>query len=127
MQHSVPDAIFYSSQRLAQGCSNFGVAHSLEVCHFEGNSLLFRERLQSVLQGLLRISQNEWIGLAAGSGRRIALLVEFIGLILMTARRSYTIDGASARNGEQPGERFSARGIVPPGLLPYLPKHFGQH
>jgi len=63
------------------------VAHSLKICHFQGDSLLFRQCLERFLHGLAGIGLDEDIRLWIGR-RTVFLWVKRLGFFLMPAGRA---------------------------------------
>jgi hypothetical protein len=75
MHHSVPDPIFYGSERLIERGSDLGMAHPLIVGHFQGHSLLLGECAQGIENRFPRVRLNKRI-CARRRRRRLRLIFQ---------------------------------------------------
>ena len=125
MQHCGSNSIFYSSKGLSQRRRDLGVAHSLEVCHFERDPLLLRQRSQRLLNCVARIRKNENIGFG-GRRRPVFLWIKGLRVFFQPAGGTKRVDRPCTCDREKPTKRFSPRRIVSGRLLPYLPENIRQ-
>ena len=107
MHHSVPNSIFNCSKRLPERCGDLGVAHPLKVCHFQWDSLLFRQLLQSFLDRVSSIGKDEGIALRRRV-RRLRIHIELVGSRLLPACRSNRVDCACPGNRQEPRDGLSS-------------------
>src|SRR6266567_3009673 len=128
MRHSCPYPVFYSSQRLSQRGCDFRMAHSLKIGHLDRYSLLFRKRLQSDLHPSPGIRGNKDVRFWRCTPSSLGILGSVPGTLHMLAvAPAQAVNGTRASNGEYPGDRFSAGGVIFGRLLPDLPEYIDQH
>jgi len=122
MHHSVPDAIFYGSERLPEPGRDFSLTHSLKVSHLEWRPLLLGKTLEGLAHRFPPIGQNEGVRIGTLNGR-FGAIFEYFVTDQPAAARSGAIDGSRSRDREKPYDRLAARGIITAGLMPDLPEH----
>ena len=125
MHHSIPNAIFNGTKGLSQGARDFRVTHPLKICHFQWDSLLFRQSLQSFLDSITSVGKNEGVAFRRNVGR-LRICIKLVRPGLLPISGSNAVYRARARDCQKPRDRFPAGCIISWGLLPHLPEDIGQ-